>query len=269
MNVSFAPYHRPSLAIQRIEAAMKAYSPTVITWTDLDHADLQIFPVTGRHDHVYIQARELKRQGRKYAILQLALKSTRNPNPEDWLLLWQGAAVVWSYYYLEGNFNFYHSALGADAQLFYPLNMVRTYLVGMTGTYTRTECLWEVEKAARAVSQKALKIHTQGDERLNQAYNQCCYISGLRRKEGFELPAAEGILAGARPILFDTPDFRYWYDGIAVFIPEGNLLATINQLERVFRNSEVSLPVSDNEIMYARYRFNWTRILKGFWEKVL
>jgi hypothetical protein len=266
MNVSINPYH-PSRAIARIEINLRAHLPSGMTWTEPDDADLIVLPVIGRHDHCVIWAKLFKEQGRKYAIIQLSLKSTRNPDPADWLELWQGAEVVWSYYFLPGKFNFYHAPLGADPAIFRPLNIERAYVVGTTGQYPRAECLWEVEKAASGAGQRMLKIHSVSNEELNRQYNQCHYISGLRHKEGFELPAAEGMLAGARPILFDTPDFRQWYDGIAEFIPEGNFLATINHLTRLFQSDPVS--VSNKEVMYARYRFDWKRIVSEFWGRCL
>jgi hypothetical protein len=265
MNVTIHDYP-PSIDISRIEHKLRKYAPANVEWTDLQNAELVIIPVIGRHDHITRFVDTITKSGRKYVVLQVSLKSTRNPNPADWLELWQGAVMVWSYYWLPGKFHLYHAPLGADPLLFHPLNLERKYVVGMTGQYTRTECLWELEKAARSIDEKALKIHAENDEQMNVQYNQCRYISGLRHKEGFELPAAEGMLAGARPILFDTPDFRYWYDGIAEFIPEGNPLSTINHLTRLF---QLDFPVSGHEVMYARYRFDWERIISRFWERCL
>ncbi len=266
MNVSLN-YYRPSMAIARIEQNLRAYLPAAHTWVDPEDADLLIFPVCGRRDHTLISSHDLLKQGRKYAVIQLSLKSTRNPDPKDWQEVWHNAEVVWSYYHLCGDFNFYHAPLGADPKLFYPLHTDRKYAVGMTGSYTRAECLWEVEKAARAAGMRALKIRAPTDKDLNVAYNSCRFISGLRRKEGFEMPAIEGFLSGARPLLFDTPDFRYWYDGIADFVPEGNPLAVVNCLESHFRDASSS--VTAKEIGYARFRFNWERIINGFWVRCL
>lgn len=266
MNVNLN-FNHDSKAIGRLDKALHMYAPADVTWTDYDNADLVIIPVIGRRNHVWRLAGELLKQGRKYAIIQLSLRSTRNPDPNDWQEIWENAQVVWSYYWLDGNFNFYLSPLGADPKLFYPLNYPRDRLVGMTGTYTRAECLWEVEKAARNVGARALKIRAETDEELNQQYNRCLYISGLRHKEGFEMPAVEGMLAGTRPILFDTPDFRRWYDGIAVFIPEGNVLHTVNQLTKLF--SAEPEPVLPKEVMYTRYRFDWEHIIHGFFDRCI
>lgn len=266
MLVSLNPY-RPSLAINRIEAALRQYAPESVEWVEPEEAELIIFPVIGRHDQTTRKAQQLLSEGRKYAVIQLALKSTRNPDPADWLELWAGAAIVWSYYALPRKFNFYHAPLGADANIWYPLHIQREYMVGTTGSYTRTECLWEVEKAARMTDNRMLKIRADSDAEMNKQYNLCSFISGLRTKEGFELPAIEGMLAGARPILFDTPTFRQWYDGVAEFIPEGNMLATMNQLIALFRRGPV--PVTGIERRYAMIRFDWKWIIGGFWECVL
>ena len=57
----------------------------------------------------------------------------------------------------------------------------------------------------------------------------------LRRIEGFELPAAEGLLCGARPILFANSSGYDWYKPWGVFIEETDRAGVIDQLEAIFR----------------------------------
>lgn len=268
MNVCIEQPRWPSLAIGRIIDAFRANAPSDVEFTLCSsEADLVILPVTGRRDHTLAKIKDILFRGRKYAIIQLSLKSTRNPNPADWLELWQGASVVWSYYDLPGKFNFYQAPMGADHATFFPLSLDRNFSIAITGEYTRTECIWECDKASRNAGLRNLHIKDASDEEINYYYNQCRYVNGLRHKEGFELPAAEGLLAGTRPVMFDTVNFRRWFDGLATFIPEEDQEKVANRLTRLFlgRYSEVS----DRERTEATRRFDWSSLMKGFWDRCL
>lgn len=105
------------------------------------------------------------------------------------------------------------------------------------------------------------------DRKLAGLYSMCQFVAGLRRCEGFEMPAAEGLLCGARPIMFDAPHYRAWFDGLAEFIPETDAASVTNALEGLFR--EGAVPVSQSEKWDARGRFDWQRLVTGFWTKVL
>ena len=98
-------------------------------------------------------------------------------------------------------------------------------------------------------------------------FSQCQFVSGLRRIEGFELPVLEGALCGARPIVFDQPHYKHWFKDFAVFIGEGSREEVIDSLESVFRIG--AIPVSENEKALIRERFNWYKIIRGFWERIL
>ena len=75
------------------------------------------------------------------------------------------------------------------------------------------------------------------------------------------MPIIEGILCGARPICFDTPNFRQWFDGIAEFIPEDR--NTSEHLKKLFEKG--ARPVTDIEKDYVRAKFDWSMILKLLW----
>jgi hypothetical protein len=79
--------------------------------------------------------------------------------------------------------------------------------------------------------------------------------------------AVESLLCGTRPIMFDTPNYRQWFDGLAEFIPEESVSMTSYYLYKVFKKEPVL--VSDAEIEDARKRFDWERLVKGFWERCL
>lgn len=103
------------------------------------------------------------------------------------------------------------------------------------------------------------------DKELAPYYSTSQYVSGLRRTEGFELPAVEGLFCGARPILFDTPNYRQWYEPFGIFIYEGSRQEVIEQLINIFQGPYQ--PVTEEEIAVAQGRFDWQRIIGGFWER--
>ena len=258
-------------AVNRITDALEKYRP------DRDD-DITIIPVNGRVEHL---KRYLATIG-KYAIIQMVLRSSLNPDTTDWLPIWEGATVVWSYYDLptltreDGNeprFNFYHAPLGVES-IFRPKDLQRKYTICTHGTYL-TESVRECILASG--NQKVAYLNNDtgrknvdcfvdiNDEELVDVYNQCHYVSGLRRDEGFELPAAEGILCGARPIMFDQPHYRQWFDGLAEFIPEEPRPKVVESLKKIFKRTN---PVTEEEIKEARKRFNWERIVTGFYERM-
>ena len=96
-------------------------------------------------------------------------------------------------------------------------------------------------------------------------YRSCDFGSGLHRIEGFEFPVLEGLLCGARPICFDLPCYRAWFDGLAEFIPED--LNVVENLVKLFIKGP--RPVTEKEKAIVKKRFNWQKICKGFWSKAL
>jgi glycosyltransferase involved in cell wall biosynthesis len=110
-------------------------------------------------------------------------------------------------------------------------------------------------------------VHAISDGALAELYATSTWVSGLRHVEGFELPAAEGLVCGARPLVFDQPGMREWYRGLGVFVAELQGEKLIRLLTELFHQSP--LPVSQEEREEALRRFDWERIAKGFWEALL
>lgn len=290
MNV-FLFTDNPSPALQRISRELAHYLPRGFCPVDrMEQADLVVLQVIGRNNHVYKLVSDLLAQGKHYAVIQVALRSTRNPNTADWLAVWQKASVVWSYYDLpalisedghgETGFNFYHAPLGADSQTFYLKNTTRPYMIEVNGTALKAEGIYECIAAADATGQKIAHFGTSldlihpvidyfgrvSDAELNRLHNLCQYVSGLRRKDGFELAAVEGLLCGARPVLFDTPNYRQWFDGLAEFIPEAPASEVVANLIQLFQSERRA--VTPTEIEQVKARFDWASIIRGFWERV-
>lgn len=268
--------------------ALEKFAPRHISFvSNVEDADLVILHANGRRNHMTRRARRSKR----YVVAQYCLRSTMYPKSDDWKDLWDGAEFVWSYYDLNheikvdgGNWsikNFYHSPLGADDNVFnMDMRQPHSEYVAMTSGDSQSlkgESVREVIKAAESTGNVIfhlgpnLKIdgpvefgYGITDDRLAQIYRSCKYVSGLRKIEGFEMPAVEGLLCGARPILFDTRNYRQWYEPWAEFVPEDKNL--VNNLKKLF--DKETTPITEKERAEAIQRFNWKDIITNFWERI-
>lgn len=283
MNIYF-DNPKNSFAISRIIVNLEKYLPKDFTRVkSRDEADLVILHAYGRNDHVTKYSQALLKQGKKYAVIQYALKSTRNPDPKDWYQLWNSAKVVWSYYDLGSHIkNFYRSPLAADPKTFFRQNLKKDYLIGMLGNknYYSVECFGEIYSVIKSLGKKAIHvgdmidpnpniIHLSNinDDELRFVYNGCQWFSALRRKEGFELVAVEAMLCGVRPIMFNMPDYKFWFKDLAKFISVNSYDETIKNLIKVLNGNPK--PLTNDEIEEVKKRFNWQKITKGFWDRCM
>jgi len=247
--------------------------------TDPYSADLSVIHVVGRHDHNIKRAQDYANLGHKYAVIQYVLGSCRNPDPLDWIDFWNGAKTVWSYYDLhQWALLLYHAPLGVNTEKFYKEDVEKKYLVGTMGIDPNNECFNEVRLACFKAGGKMIHIGKKyvedpivdfaenvTDDELRHIYNQCTWFSALRRKDGFEIPALEAILCGAKPIVFDTLNYRQWYNNLAQFIPESTVGDTVRSLAKIL--SKTTPLVTDSEIEEVKERFDWKTIVEGFWAR--
>ena len=295
MKVYLTP-PQPSRGLQRIADALTRYAPPQVTITTFhDEADLVVIYAIGRRERIAGQTRHLLEKGRKYAVIQVCLRSTMSPFTKDWFEVWRGAELVWSYYDLQRAINidvthgrpylklgnFLHAPLGVDSSVFYPRDRPRFYyIVGTSGLSRLQESVRECMIAAETCDRRVFHLGRQvtgkdfvdcaeglTDDQLAHRYSGCEFVSGLRRKEGFELPAAEGLLCGARPILFDTPDYRWNYKEWAEYIHEGTRQEVVDQLVQLFKQG--ARPVIEAERQEAATWFNWERVCGEFWRRCL
>ena len=259
---------------------------------DPQQADLVIVQVVGRRDGVWRQVSEIQKRRQKWAIVQYVLRSTKTPDTNAWYQIWDGAEVVWSYLdlaalaledwtedYFEQSVNFYHAPLGVEPDVFVPRLLEQHITIITSGRAWLTESVRECVLAADAVGGRAVHLGADlrgrsvacysglSDIQLATLYAQCHYVSGLRRIEGFELPAAEGLLCGARPILFDRDHYRNWYGSLAEYITESDRPGVVAQLVDLF-GRQVRTVTADERNEAVR-RFHWPTILNGFWERCL
>lgn len=256
-----------SFVLDRIKAQLEKYRPE-------EAKDITVIHANGKLKNRLRMAEKAE----KYAVIQYALKTTRNPDKKDWAPLWKGAKVVWSYYDL-GLSNSYYAPLGVDSGAFRLKKRVREYKIMTVGGGYLQESVRECYYATKEVKgkfahvgpdlgRKDIAAYTNiSDRQLMELYNRSEYVSGLRRHEGFELPVLEGLLCGAMPIVFDLPCYHKWYDGLAVFIPETNRAQIIVDLKKILQNKPK--PVTKDVINYVKSTFNWEKLVKGFWERCL
>lgn len=279
-----------SRAMVRIANALKRYAPPHVTFVDDEaHADLVVMYVIG-FDYV-ARATRLRANNQAYAVVQCCVKSTENTVDREWWEFWEQAELVWSYLKLEpspNGFNFMYAPLGLDdAFVEQPLiTPPRRNLVVTSGYVTgdSAESISEVWEAANRLNIEAVHVGpptvegmkqprnwthiSPGDRQLAQLYRIARFVSGLRRKEGFELFAAEGAACGAVPICFAQPSQLHWYSGLAVFVDEVGGEELIEQLCDVFTHSYTTVQASAWIATEARQRFNWDCICTEFWQRL-
>ena len=301
--IAIVPAH-PSRAIARIGDALALHAPGAARRIEVpkkdarrnwlvpgeDQGDVLVLMVNGWRDHYAAQAARALARGQKYAVVQIALRTTRHPRTEQWRELWRGASVVWSYYPLDLwireergapiDFPFYHAPLGVNASIFRATpteTTYRPYTVCTSGAQRNQEGVAECDEAVHALGGRVLQLgpmfemrsdtyFTTGisDSDLADLYGRCQWVSGLRRTEGFELPAAEGLLCGARPLLFDRPHYRRWYEPWGTFVREDSFDIVKRDLIQLFDLGP--RPVTGPEREAAAKLFDWERICRGFWE---
>jgi hypothetical protein len=259
-----------NFAISRIEGALKRYAPSNIEFVDREKdADFVIIYAYSQRRKVDKRIKWILERGQKYAIMQIAVRATPCPQVSDWIGMWEKAEVVWTYLDLasyceeEGQdvtFNFYHSPLGVDSKVFKETDQERFYkiIVGDSRDETVNEC---IEAAEGDVYMLGTGV---SDKELALAYSQSEWVSGLRRKEGFEMPVIEGLMCGARPICYERDHYAQWFGDMVEYIPED--VATVQFLKNLF--SHPPRPVSKKEKQIIKDIFDWKPIVEGFWSQV-
>jgi hypothetical protein len=277
MRVKVAAPTNLSRAMFRVEEQLANYAPAGVRIVK-DSPDMVVLHVIDSDQvaeavDVYLDA------GIKVAIIQYCLKTAKRSDAAFWKPIWEKCELVWSYYDIPDAPRFYRSPLGVS-ETFVPRGFARLNLAMTSGYVAESECLTEV---ARAVTNNGgAMIHLGpalglpadvqyykdiSDVQLSKLYSMCRFVMGLRRGEGFELPLAEGLLCGARPVTFDQPHYRAWFSEFAEFIPEGSPEEVTEHLKALFASDP--RPVTAEEMALARQRFNWETICRGFWERAL
>jgi glycosyltransferase involved in cell wall biosynthesis len=188
--------------------------------------------------------------------------------------LQDGTRAMWS------KCNFYIAPLGVDAEIFQPARPVRkNFLIGTSGYIADTESVREAHLACQMLNRSMFHlgpnleignnityVHHIPDELLAEFWSQCSYVAGLRRIEGFELPVLEGLMCGARPIVFDAVHYTKWFGEFAELVPEGSPQEVLESLVQVM--SKPVRPVTAAERSQVAKQFDWQTIVTNFWEAI-
>lgn len=277
MKVYLHPTGTHSKAMVRVACALVKYAPKGVSFvTRPAYADVQVLHVIGQDALQYDLPRE-------YVVIQYCYQ-TAGGSLNQWQDFWSKSRFVWSYYDLDvKGVPFYHSPLGVDSDTFTIQDLVRTSV--MTSGYVSSDIGEPIEDVAVAAESlglntihlgpnyiEGMKYYPRGfraylnvpDAKVAKLYNQSLWVSGMRYVEGFEMPVIEGLACGARPICFDRPDMRKWYNGNAVFVPEAKGLELQGILKEVMQSSPQAVTNAERESVVAK--FSWPEIAHGFWQ---
>lgn len=274
-----------SRAMHRVAKALRTYAPPEVKVVDrVQEAELQVLHVIG-----ITGMQRAIRAAPSYAIIQYCYASAGG-SVQEWRGIWEGAKLTWSYYALPSTqqARVLRQPLGVDGDVFVPGAAERTVGVVSSG-YVAGPGAEAIEEVAEAALRNKLSVTHLGpgsvvgmvprreptwravqnlsDAKLAELYGSARWVSGLRRTEGFELPVVEGLACGARPVVFDREETRFWFDGIATFVPE---LGRVHLTERLYSAfAQEPIPVTAEERELVLNRFNWERISRRFWAEVL
>jgi glycosyltransferase involved in cell wall biosynthesis len=289
MKVFIEPAEKKDRTITKVVNALKKHAPPGVELvSNQNDAEFIVLHINGRLQRTQRKVGRFNKLGVKYAMMQYCLKSTMAKKASDWIDLWQGADLVWSYFDLpaisldEGvdfsGVNFYRSPLGVDPEIYHPRKVRKDYLIMSCSQNYLSECAREIIRAAQDLGAPVAHLGPYlkktnvdyyiniSDDKVAELYSQCKYVPGLRRTEGFEMPVPEGLMCGARPIVFDKPHYTDWFGDWAITIPETNRDQIIEDLKVVLKMPYVK--VTPEEIEEAKKAFDWKTIVNGFWERL-
>lgn len=293
-----------SRGIHRVAQALKKYAPPEVEITDrLDRADLLVCHVIGPEgwDEVMQRYTGGNRYAVFQYCLRTTthphiIQWERFWQRADVVASYYPLFDLWSKEAGTGRIspNFLRLPLGVDCDTFQPyvvpvflhghkegekptLLPMKSYLVGTCGYVAGTESvdLWAQAADSCKLRQFHLgpDLHLPGDvtyvqgltdDELARGWSQCFYVSGLRRSEGFELPAYEGLACGSRPVMFDREDARHWLGDHAEYIQETDDAGIVEQLQVLARGPY--RPVTEEERRWVSQTFSWQEVAKRFWD---
>lgn len=264
------------------EVGFKGYAPVNYEFvTDPSLADFQILDITRISDKYYLR-------NDKYVLFFHTFGEWVEEDPTEFYDLFNNAMFVYSHIDLASIYptinknKFMRGPWGCQPDLWFKKEHLKNdeYQILCTGEIASTEGIRECIAACDGLGSKLLHIghnfnyqnnsyvnkSNLSANEMNEAYNKSRWVSALRRIEGFEKPAIEGLLCGARPICFDTPLYRYWYEDLARYVKEGTEQETCQDILKVMQ--EEYAPITSEEINRAIKKFAWFYVARNFWEKI-
>lgn len=275
-----------SRAMVRVADALERYAPSNFTFSgspSANYSDLVVLHAIG--SDAIEAAASCKARGQKYVLIQYCLQ-TSGATVEEWVPCWRDAALVWSYYDLAmmtehvADEQFYHSPLGVTTD-FYEDDTPKEPLVITIG-YVNGPGAEEIEAVWDAADKAGIQFFHIGprnvsgasrvpnasqvaegitEEVLIQLYRRATWVAGLRHVEGFELPALEGYMCGAVPIMFEQPVIRQWYGEAPYYVSEDWRADTVTKfLAEKFRYPAVRSSLPEPHTIYL-----WKSIIRDFY----
>ncbi len=264
------------------EIGFKGYAPIKYEFIEEPNdADFQILDITRISDKYYLKCD-------KYVLFFHTFGEWAEEDPSQYYDLFKNAMLVYSHidlapiYPLINGSKFMIGPWGSQPDVWFKKGEIKndTYQILCTGEIAETEGIRECVTACDTLQSKMLHVghdfrftnpsyinmNNLSNNAMNEVYNRSKWVSALRRIEGFEKPAIEGLLCGARPICFDTQLYRYWYGDLARYVKEGTEQETYEDILRVMK--EEYSPVTPEEMEKAIKKFAWFYVAKRFWERV-
>jgi len=257
------------------EYEIKKYAPNRIQFTkDFSEADFQIINITRKADEEFIYCN-------KYIANVHCLGEISEEPIEDYKDIFDNALMIYSHMNLKLN-NFVRGPWGVNPHNFFIVpGIQKRYQILATGAVPQTEGITEIIQACNDLKKPALHIgpnlkynsqfyknaQNLSTKDMTLAYNQCLYTSGLRRVSGFELPVIEGILAGSRPICFNTHLYKYWYGDLVEYVNEKEPNIVVEQLKKIFNGKYRR--VTKEEQQRVIDKFSWKVVAQEYWKNVM
>jgi len=292
LKVYLDPLPQHGQAIWRVARALTTFAPPWVTVVQAPaEADFHIIHGLGEGERLPILAGLAAGTQPPYAVVQYNVL-TSGTGSAAWLPVWQHAQVVWGYYdlptllaadpaALPAPFAFYHAPLGIDP-VFTAQPVPRATLVGTSGYVAETESVAEWAAVVDAIDAQGFHLGPRlpqlvppsrwrvasgvSDQVLAEAWSTCRFVAAMRRVEGFEFPGVEGLACGARPVCFARPHYQQWYAEHAEYVeettPDDVFAQLLDVVGRPYR------AVTPAEQAWARARFAWGPLVRGFWDQV-
>jgi hypothetical protein len=277
-----------SKAMHRVRDALVSRAPQEVTFVkEPMQADVRFIEAIGA------DAMAEALPGQAHVYLQYCMASAGG-TPDAWKRAFKAAALVASYLDIPntvggGDFNFMRMPLGVSSPFveFYDADRATRPYAVLTSGYVAIQPGEAIAACYEAASSLGMRTYHLGpqepagmpptrphlwhaedgisDGELAEAYANSRFVSGLRWVEGFELPALEGALCGAVPIMFDLPCYRHWFEGIARFVQPDQ--ATLHhQLALILRDGTDPVPAHKRALLEMRH--SWDYIASQFWSRV-
>jgi glycosyltransferase involved in cell wall biosynthesis len=273
----YARIHEPAgHVIYRINREFVKRAPESVEFVDYPkQADIQIVHCLGAGSLTKIW-------NNRYVLIQHNLLNSDIKSIAVWLGIFNRALLVVSYMNLPlilktNTFNFHLTQWGVDTSVFRNLAQRRSKAILTTGWSLDEEGIRECYMAIKRTHKTMVNVGDDfqfgngfsavsrlTDKELCELYNDCEFVSGLRFKEGFEVSVIEGLACGCRPICFDMPVYRNWFEDLACYVPHYQGSQLSDYIETVLRNK--AKPVSNDELERVKKTFDWESIAGQFWK---